>query len=373
MLRIARVWVLVLVALVPLALAQLSEEAERALERAEAAMQEALGTYERQYPDRPLWQEAIRAAREATELEPGAAEPLRLLAEIYSRSNWYGPAWTSWNAYLDAGNDLSSADAPLFVAVGNELGYTAYSRGDMDAALEYYQRVIEVVPYDKEAYVWAGRILLETGEPEASIPYWETVVERDATEERAQYFLQLARNQAEYGIDAANAFQEGVSLYEEGQLSAASGRFIQAARASESFSEAYAWAGRTLLESGHPERAIPYWEALLGRDETDARARYFLSLARDQAAWGPQAVTAFRAGVAAYEAGDLGEAAREFEAATEAQDGYAEAWAWRGRVAFEQEDYADAERYYQRASELQPENETYRYFYEEAQRRSAEG
>ena len=66
-------------------------------------------------------------------------------------------------------------------------------------------------------------------------------------------------------LAAGSVFQEGLSLYSEGQIQAASSRFIAAARANERFDEAYAWAGRTLLESGYPERAIPYWEALAER------------------------------------------------------------------------------------------------------------
>lgn len=354
------------------ALAEPSPEAQAQLEAARAAMQEALTTYERQYPDRPLWQQAIRAAKRATELAPEEGEPLRLLAEIYSRSNWYGPAWQAWNRYLEAGFALSSEVAPLYVEVGTELGYGAYSRGAKDEALGYYQRVIEEVPYSRDAYVWAGRILLEQGRPEEALPYWRTATERDPTDKGAAYFLQLAENEAEYGIAAGQAFQEGLSLYDEGQIQAASARFVAAARANEAFSEAYAWAGRTLLETGYPERAIPYWEALVERDPNDARAAYFLALARDQATWGPEAATDFRAGVAAYEAGDLDEAAARFRAATETRPNYAEAWAWRGRVAFERGDYAAARAAYERASELQPQNDTYRYFFEESARRAGE-
>ncbi len=356
-----------------LAQSDLGPKVESALETARSAMREALATYERQYPDRPLWQEAIRAARNASDLAPGESEPLRLLAEIYSRSSWYGPAWQAWEAYLDTGAELGSEDAPLFAAVGGELGYGAYSRGDLELALEYYQRVIEVVPYDREAHVWAGRILLEEDQPEEALRYWQTAAERDPTDQGAAYFLQLAQNQADYGPQAGSAFQEGVSLYSEGQVQAASSRFIAAARANESFDEAYAWAGRTLLESGYPERAIPYWEALAERNPDDEGAAYFLELSRDQAAWGLDAATLFREGVAAYEANDLETAAERFRAAAEAEAAYAEAWAWLGRVAFDGGDYQEAEAAYERAADLQPENETYRYFFEESQRRAADG
>lgn len=59
------------------ALAQpaLPENAAQAIERGRQYMQEALGTYDAQYPDRPLWQQAFREGRTAVQLAPGHPEP----------------------------------------------------------------------------------------------------------------------------------------------------------------------------------------------------------------------------------------------------------------------------------------------------------
>ena len=283
-------FVLALVAALTLSLvnaqAPLPEAAAEALATAEARMAEALTSYGRQYPDRPLWQQAFAEGRRAMSLAPDALEPARFLAVAYSRSNWYGPAWNAWRDYVRRGGAvLDDPEAQELIAeVGHELGYGAYARGDTDLALEYYQTITDLVPNDVNAHVWSGRILIETERPDQAIPSWQRVRELDPSDDRAAYFLELARDQATWGVAAVTAFREGVSLYEGGRKS---------------------------------------------------------------------------------------EAAERFARATTRNPGYAQAWAWLGRVAFEAEQYADAQRYYTRAADLEPGNETYAYFRNEATRRAS--
>lgn len=134
--------------------------------------------------------------------------------------------------------------------------------------------------------------------------------------------------------------------------------------------ESRVWLGRIRMEQGRPADAIPYWRAVTEQDPDDRRAQYFLELATDQVRWGVDAVNRFREGVAHYEEGDLDASALAFERATDANPEYAEAWAWRGRVAFENEEWLVARSFYANALELDPENETYRYFRSEAERRA---
>jgi tetratricopeptide (TPR) repeat protein len=267
----------------PAALAQeLPDAAEDALFNARTAMQEAMAQDVPPYPDQPLWAKAIRQAERAVELAPMHERTLGLRAEIYSRSTFYGPAWEAWQAYLDAGYTLGPDQAPLFVDVGQEYAWSFYERGDRTRAAEIHLQVLDAVPFARESRVWMGRIR---------------------------------------------------------------------------------------LEQGRPADAIPYWEAALDQDPDDDRARYFLDLARDQARWGVAAEDAFRTGVQRYEDGEMDGAARAFERAVDANPEYAEAWAWRGRVAFERAAWLVAREHYARALELAPGNETYRYFRNEAQRR----
>ena len=263
----------------------LPQGARAALERAQSAATEALQTYDTYRPDQPLFREAVRYGREAAQLAPDSAEPLRFLAEVYSVTNFYGPAFRSWQAYLDAGGALTRSMREQAVDAGTELAYERYAQGDKGEALRLYREVIDLVPDNPEAYVWAGRILLETDRPDEAVGYWQEVTGLKPGDESAEYFLRLAQERARYGTDAVTAFREGVRLYEEG----------------------------------------------------DQRA------AREQ-----------------------------FARATSLNDRYPAAWAYLGRTAFETNNYAAAETFYQNASQLEPNNQTYRYFYEESQRRQGE-
>lgn len=124
--------------------APLPEAAAEALADGRARMAEALATYPAQYPDRPLWQAAFADGRRALSLAPEALEPVRFLAEAYSRSNWYGPAWNTWRDYVQRGGDVSAdREAQQLIAdVGQELGYGAYARGDLELALQDRKSVV---------------------------------------------------------------------------------------------------------------------------------------------------------------------------------------------------------------------------------------
>jgi tetratricopeptide (TPR) repeat protein len=257
--------------------AQTNTAVEQLLSDGRDLMEQAIAAYPKAYPDQPLWQEAIAKGRDAVELAPNDPEPLRFLAEVYSRSNWYGPAYQTWEQYLATGNTLDSDAIPLFRAVTFELAYGAYDARNYDLALRYFQRIIDLIPYDKDAYVWAGRILIETNRPEEAIGYWQTAVDRDPTDDRAQYFLQLAQDQARWGVDAANAFREGIAFYEEGDFISARERFSRAVSRNEMYSEAWAWLGRVEFEQGNFQNAVTYYREASRLEPQNETYSYFLA------------------------------------------------------------------------------------------------
>lgn len=265
---------------------ELPDNAQEALERGEAAVAEALATYDAQYPDRPLWRQAFREGRTAIELAPGHPEPLRFLARAYSLANWYGPAVQQWQVYFDAGGTLIDDDGELFGEAGVEYAFSAYQAGNKELAAERYAEVVELQPENVEAHRWLGRIALELELPEQAVAAWRTVLELDPDAEGAEHFLELAQAQARWGVQAATAFYEGIAAYD-------------------------------------------------ARDMTQARNRFAAASARN-----PQ---------------------------------YAAAWAWLGRVHFEQEQYADANAAYARALELEPDNSNYQWFTRESERLLAPG
>jgi tetratricopeptide (TPR) repeat protein len=257
--------------------------AQEAIEEGRAAMREALATYQAQYPDRPLWQEAFRHGRTARGLAPDQPEPLRFLAEAYSRANWYGPAWNAWLEYLEQGNPLDAEATPLFTEVGSQIGYNYYRQGRPDDATMVYRRIIDEVPFDLEAHTWMGRLLLETGKPEQAISYWQTVVDRNPEDDRAEYFLELAREQARWGSEAVNAFREGVRFYEEGALEKARERFARATSLNADYAEAWAWLGRVNFDRGDYRDARTFYGRASELAPGNETYGYFLEESRRRA------------------------------------------------------------------------------------------
>lgn len=255
--------------------APLPQGAVDALAQGEARMAEALVTYEAQYPDRPLWQQAFAAGRTAVRLAPDALEPVRFLAEAYSRSQWTGPAWTTWQDFLRRGGALDEEGRALAAEVGKRLAYGFYEAGNTEAALERYVAVADLAPEDAEAHVWAGRILVETERPAQAIPYWRRALELDPADARAAYFLGLAQDQARWGSAAVNAFRAGVALYEEGRLGEAAERFARASTLNPDYVDAWSWLGRTAFEQRQYADAATYYERAARLAPSDANLAYW--------------------------------------------------------------------------------------------------
>jgi tetratricopeptide (TPR) repeat protein len=156
-------------------------------------------------------------------------------------------------------------------------------------------------------------------------------------------------------------------------LQAANEAFVEAARASAEFEDAWVWAARTYQELGNHAEAIYWWQGVLRLDPGDSRAEYFLSQAQNQLAYGVAAGEAFTRAVRAYQVADVAAAETAFREAVEANPEFAAAWGWLGRIAFADERYEDAAEAFSRAAELQPDNQDYAFFAEEARRLAGGG
>ena len=253
----------------------LPRAAEEALALGRSLAAEALATYPTHFPDRPLWRDALDAGASAVALAPGRLEPLRFLAEAYGTVGWVGPAWSTWREYLALGGPIDADVRGMLTQVGHEIAYAAYQRGDLPAALALFEELAGLVPDDVDALVWSGRILMESGQPRAAVPYWRAVTEIDPGDARAAYFLRLAEDQVRWGIDAANTFREGVARYEAGEMQAASERFARATRLEPSYAAAFAWLGRIAFERGDYRAAQVAYGSAVALEPGNETYRYF--------------------------------------------------------------------------------------------------
>lgn len=253
----------------------LPDAARERIQLGENAMRMALATYPAQFPDRPLWQEAFRHAEEAISLAPQHPEPYRFQAVAYTLSNWYGPAWERWQAYVARGFPLDSEAMPLFVDTGHRTAFSQYEQGQSEAALRTYLAVLNEVPFDMEANIWAGRILMELGRPEQAIGYWSTVAERDPTNAAAAYWRDFARAQMQWGVEAASEFYEGIRYYEAGSLQQARDHFTRATLANSRYPEAHAWLGRVAFELGNYSDARAHYGRAVELEPGNDTYRWF--------------------------------------------------------------------------------------------------
>jgi tetratricopeptide (TPR) repeat protein len=251
-------------------------------------------------------------------------------------------------------------------------GLSAYEEERLAEAHDAFARALAANPAFANAAVWAGRTALELGRPSTAVRFWEQAA-RLRPDDGARYFLEVARTQALWGVEAGRAFFAGQAAYEVGDLATAAEEFVSALEANPAMVDAWVWAARSTQELGEPAEALYYWQGALELRPDDERARYFMELARQQMAYGPEAGQAFMEGVRHYQLAEFEQAEAGFQTAVAENPGFAAAWAWLGRLYFTRADYDLAAEAYGRAAELQPDNEDYAFFAEEAARLAGEG
>lgn len=310
---------------------------------------------------------------------PDDPEALRWLARIAFEENDTATAVVIWQRLVEVAPDDEGARFFLDLSRERErygegaseayrLGLREYEAGDLTDALDAFRAAVADNPEFTDAAVWAGRTALDLDLPGEAVDYWVRATALASDDARSRWFLEYARTLERWGVAAGRAYYAGLAAYEAGDLDAAAGEFLSATVAAPEFLDAYVWAARSTQEAGRPAEAIAYWQAVLRLDRTDARASYFIRNARQAIVHGSVAADAYSRGMAAYEAGDGPTAQAEFAAATAAAPDFTLAWAYLGRVAFQNRDYATAAAAYGRAAELEPDSDDYAFFAGEAER-----
>ena len=335
-----------------------------ALAEIRATVAEALRLEPIASPDRGLWRDALGLGERVVEEAPDDPTARLLLARTYSQVGWHSRAWEQWRAYLDLAGALydpeplaeeEASTASLFAGSGAALGYARYSDGRSEEALGYYRAVLEHLPDQQDALVWAARIHFEQGRVDAALPYWIRAAELAPDDAGIGYFLERTRQRLAVGVEASDAFHAGMEAYQEGRAEDALVGFEAAVTANDAFLDALVWAGRTSLELGLPERAQRHWAAVLTHDPHDERARYFHDRSVAQVRWGVPASNAFDAGQRAYREGDVALAAERFRSATLINPAYLQAWEWAARSNQELARFGEALVYWQGLVQREPE------------------
>ncbi len=94
---------------------------------------------------------------------------------------------------------------PLDAASQYELGQIAWTRHELDPALQNFQRAVELDPQLVDALVGVAKIFLEKKEPEKAIPVLEKAIGQAPSSEAARYVLMIAYRNAGRDDDAKRA------------------------------------------------------------------------------------------------------------------------------------------------------------------------
>ena len=250
-------------------------------------------------------------------------------------------------------------------------GLTAYEADDLTAAIEAFAAARAAAPSWGEAERWHARALFEAGRDEA-VPVWERIVEARPDDDAARWFLERARLQSRVGRAAMLAADDARAASEADEPAEAAAAWRRALQEAPTWTEARLGLARAATAAGDADAAEEAWTSLLdGLPEDDplrAEARQGVATAGVLERLDVDAARDYGAGLAAYERGETDEAVRLLSRVVEVAPTVVEPWTWLARIAFARGDWATAARAYERASELQPDDEDLAFFAEEARR-----
>lgn len=100
------------------------------LEAVEALRQEARRVYPTGFVDLAPWKKALEAAQALASQNPNDTRALRLLAELYTETQWAIRAWEAWMNYREKGGTWDQAARSAAAKVARTLAFYANQRKD---------------------------------------------------------------------------------------------------------------------------------------------------------------------------------------------------------------------------------------------------
>lgn len=169
------------------------------------------------------------------------------------------------------------------------------------------------------------------------------------------------------GVPDRERFQDALrhlayAWYQQGLLDQAAEVYARWYELFPANTEALRWRARIAQEAGHAELATELWREVALQAPDDAGVQYFVTVSEEEREYGREASQAFRAGIAAFEAGDAEVALEHFLHATEANPDFEAPYEWVARAAAEAGQPAIAYDYWQRVLAEHPDDERAAWF-----------
>jgi tetratricopeptide (TPR) repeat protein len=186
--------------------------------------------------------------------------------------------------------------------VQNSMGDTLYEDGDLNGAIPYFQRAVELKPGRYEAYFNLGLTLFKQGRWNESIENFQRSMEMKGNVANVQLTNPQAQSCMAYAFlklgnvdEAIRHFQEctrldsqnyvaqsylGMLLAQQGRLDEAAQRFREALELQPSNADAHYNLGGVLMAQGQTDQAIQCFEKVLQLNPAFTEARLKLEAAR---------------------------------------------------------------------------------------------
>jgi tetratricopeptide (TPR) repeat protein len=196
-------------------------------------------------------------------------------------------------------NDLAlGADtlqkSPHSTLMQNSMALAYFRQGQLDEAMEHYQRALEIEPTNSCALISMGMIHLRQGNPEDAIALFRKALEIDPEDDDAHCSLGIALCRTGHidegidqlsqavGIDPTNITARaslGMAFAQQGRIDEAIAQFQAALVKSPSSSELHANLGHAYAGQGQLDKAIEQYRAALEQNPDDLEVLVNLGVA----------------------------------------------------------------------------------------------
>lgn len=233
---------------------------------------------------------AIQKFEQVTQNNPKEPQGFAWLGRIYLEQGNASKAREYWQ---QATNLKPDATNKYFLALSQDstrygtpavhsfyAGYDAYSVGDKQNALNAFLQASQAAPGWLEAQRWVGRTQLELGQGQAAYATWQKIAQSPQANASDKYQLRVAELSSQYGVEATQAYLQGVAQFQGGNKAGSRSYFQKAVDGSPNFATAWYWLGRSAYEAKDYAAAVNAYQQVLKLEPANKDAAYWLAQAR---------------------------------------------------------------------------------------------
>ena len=339
--------------------------------------------------------EAINAFEESTRANPNFTESWRWVGRTSIDAGLPARALPAWRKLAQLTPDDESVLYFIEVAEeqvtwGNEAGQLVieglglYEKAQLEEANERFVRASQLNNDYVDAFRWAARTYQELGDNDLALRFWRRAQALSPNDESISYFIRLLTGAIDPPPLPVVDPQMNQVLLDQAQFpgqGSQSGQGNQGSQVvqrpvtqpvNQQTTQQQIQQGQQQVEEQAQQATLPTAQQAtnsgpIQAQEPSQTATDFQTPAQPVT---QQLTTAgaFRNALEAYRSEDYDKAIEQLDTVLARNPNSARAWGWLGRIYFEQEDFAKAAVFYEKAAELAPDNEDYQLFATEATR-----